>query len=155
MREFMSMPLQIEGFGRVHIPPCASVVPTIPPEKSHARYGRYYHPDSFEFQSPEQVRWVHGENSKVSLADPTPKAYREVGRFTPPDQPDCGRSKAWAYPVVANGRLFVRDLRVMWRYGVKNSRAKYLFDLLGFGALFDVNASRSFSRRHRATTGIP
>ena len=41
----------------------------------------------------------------------TPEAYREKGRFTPPGQPDHGPSKAWAYPVVANGRLYIRDAK--------------------------------------------
>ena len=41
------------------------------------------------------------------------------GRFSPPGQPDRGPSKAWAYPVVANGRLFIRDLDALWCYEVK------------------------------------
>jgi outer membrane protein assembly factor BamB len=67
--------------------------------------------------------YVHGEKGEMALVDPTPKAYREVGRFTPPGQPDRGKSKAWAYPVVANGRLYVRDLGVMWCYDVKDATA--------------------------------
>ena len=47
------------------------------------------------------------------------RAYREKGSFTLPDQPNRGRSKAWAYPVVANGRLYVRDLDTLWCYDVK------------------------------------
>ena len=27
--------------------------------------------------------------------------------------------KSWAYPVVANGKLYVRDLNVLWCYEVK------------------------------------
>jgi outer membrane protein assembly factor BamB len=27
--------------------------------------------------------------------------------------------KAWAYPVVANGRLYIRDLGTLWCYDVK------------------------------------
>ena len=38
---------------------------------------------------------------------------------TPPNPPDRGKSKAWAYPVVANGRLYIRDAEVLWCYDVK------------------------------------
>ena len=63
--------------------------------------------------------YVRGEKGDVALVEATPEAYREKGRFTPPDQPNRGRSQAWSYPVVANGRLFLRDLGVMWCYDLK------------------------------------
>jgi outer membrane protein assembly factor BamB len=62
--------------------------------------------------------YVHGEKGDVALVEATPDSYREKGRFTPPDQPERGRSQAWAYPVVANGRLYVRDLGTLWCYDV-------------------------------------
>ena len=63
--------------------------------------------------------YVHGENGDVALVEASPDSYREKGRFTPPDQPDRGRSKAWAYPVVANGRLYIRDMGSLWCYDVR------------------------------------
>jgi outer membrane protein assembly factor BamB len=63
--------------------------------------------------------YVHGENGDVALVEPSPEGYREKGRFTPPDQPERGNIKAWAYPVVANGRLYIRDLNKLWCYDVK------------------------------------
>jgi hypothetical protein len=30
--------------------------------------------------------------------------------------------KAWAYPVVANGRLYIRDLGTLWCYDIKLPR---------------------------------
>jgi outer membrane protein assembly factor BamB len=63
--------------------------------------------------------YVHGEGGDVALVEATPEAYREKGRFTPPGQPDRGRSKAWAYPVVANGKLYIHDFGVLWCYDVK------------------------------------
>ena len=62
--------------------------------------------------------YLHGENGELALVDATPDAYREHGRFTPPNQPDRGSSKAWAYPVVAGGRLYVQDWGTLWCYGV-------------------------------------
>lgn len=67
--------------------------------------------------------YVYGENNgQVALVEATPEAYREKGRFTPPGQPERGKAKAWAYPVVANGRLYLRDLAVVWCYDVKDAR---------------------------------
>jgi len=66
--------------------------------------------------------YLHGENGEVALVEATPEAYREKGRFSPPDPPDRGASKAWAYPVVANGRLYIRDIGTLWCYDVKAVR---------------------------------
>ena len=63
--------------------------------------------------------YLHGENGDVALVEATPSGYQEKGRFTPPGQPDRGQAKAWAYPVVANGKLFIRDANVIWCYDVK------------------------------------
>jgi outer membrane protein assembly factor BamB len=66
--------------------------------------------------------YVYGEDGDVALVEATPEAYREKGRFTPPGHPAHprgARERSWAYPVVANGRLYVRDLDVMWAYDVK------------------------------------
>jgi outer membrane protein assembly factor BamB len=63
--------------------------------------------------------YLHGENGEVALVEATPDGYHEKGRFTPPDPPDRGSAKAWAYPVVCNGRLYVRDIGTLWCYDVK------------------------------------
>ena len=63
--------------------------------------------------------YLHGENGEVALLEATPEAYREKGRFKPVDQPDRGSSKAWAYPIIADGRLYIRDLGTLWCYDVK------------------------------------
>jgi outer membrane protein assembly factor BamB len=65
--------------------------------------------------------YVHGENGEVALVEATPEAYREKGRFTPPSQPKRVRQRemAWAYPVVANGRLYIRDLGTLWCYDIR------------------------------------
>jgi outer membrane protein assembly factor BamB len=65
--------------------------------------------------------YVHGENGDVALVEATPKAYVEKGRFTPPNPPERGQNKAWAYPVVANGKLYIRELDSLWCYDLKGS----------------------------------
>jgi outer membrane protein assembly factor BamB len=65
--------------------------------------------------------YVHGENGDMALVEATPEGYREKGRFTPPNQPKHTRGaweKAWAYPVVANGRLYIRDDETLWCYDI-------------------------------------
>lgn len=66
--------------------------------------------------------YLHGEDGSVALVAPSPDSYQEHGRFTPPDGPDRGKLKAWAYPIVANGRLYLRDLEMLWCYDVKASK---------------------------------
>ena len=62
--------------------------------------------------------FLHGENGEVALVEATPQEYRELGRFTPPGSPQPGKGKAWSYPALANGRLYIRDLGMMWCYDV-------------------------------------
>ena len=65
--------------------------------------------------------YVHYESGDVSLVEATPEAFLERGRFAPPNQPAHprgNREMAWAYPVVANGRLYIRDLGSLWCYDV-------------------------------------
>jgi outer membrane protein assembly factor BamB len=64
--------------------------------------------------------YAHAENGDVALIEPSSEAYREKGRFTPPNRPSGGgQSKPWAYPVVANGKLYIRELNSLWCYDVK------------------------------------
>ncbi len=56
------------------------------------------------------------ENGTVLLIEPNPKKYIEHGRF---DQPDRSEQPAWPHPVIANGKLYLRDQDVMFCYDVK------------------------------------
>lgn len=65
--------------------------------------------------------YLHGENDQVILADVNPSEYKESGRFSLPAQPKrtVRGEVAWAYPALANGRFYVRDVGVVWCYDVK------------------------------------
>lgn len=63
--------------------------------------------------------YVRGENGDVALVEATPTAYRELGRFTPPSPPERGQAKAWPYPAVAAGRLYIRDAGSLWVYDIR------------------------------------
>jgi outer membrane protein assembly factor BamB len=52
----------------------------------------------------------------VRLVEANPKEYVEKGKFA---QPDRSASAAWAYPVIANGKLYIRDQDVMLCYDIK------------------------------------
>jgi outer membrane protein assembly factor BamB len=56
------------------------------------------------------------EKGPMLLIEPNPKEYVEHGRF---DQPDRSKLPAWAHPVVANGKLYLRDQDVLLCYNVK------------------------------------
>ena len=56
------------------------------------------------------------ENGAMLLIEPNPKQYVERGRF---DQPDRSDKPAWTHPVIANGRLYVRDQDVLLVYDIK------------------------------------
>ena len=56
------------------------------------------------------------EDGPMMLIEPSPKEYIERGRF---DQPDRSRSKAWAHPVIANGKLYLIDQDKLFCYDVK------------------------------------
>jgi len=65
--------------------------------------------------------YLHGETGEMALVEPAPDGYHEKGRFTPPDQPKRSdpMEKAWVYPVVANGSLYLRDHNLLWCYDLK------------------------------------
>ncbi|MEK6283728.1 MAG: PQQ-binding-like beta-propeller repeat protein [Acidobacteriota bacterium] len=71
--------------------------------------------------------YLHGINGEIALVEANPEGYRQKGRFTPPAQPKKKKvgpfpEGAFTYPVIANGRLYIRDLGTLWVYDIKASR---------------------------------
>lgn len=62
--------------------------------------------------------YCRSERGPVALVEANPKEYVEKGRF---EQPDRSRDPSWPYPVVANGKLLLRDQGVLLCYDVKGS----------------------------------
>jgi len=56
------------------------------------------------------------EAGTMLLIEPNRKEYLERGRF---EQPDRTKQPAWTHPVLANGKLYVRDQDVLFCYDVK------------------------------------
>lgn len=64
---------------------------------------------------------ARSERGPIALVEATPEAYKEKGRF---DQPDRSRAQSWPYPVVANGKLYIRDQGVLLCYELKAATAQ-------------------------------
>jgi outer membrane protein assembly factor BamB len=59
--------------------------------------------------------YLLSENNVVGLAEATPQAYRETGRFEIADQ----GLQSWSHPVVSGGRLYIRNQSVLGVYDVR------------------------------------
>jgi len=63
--------------------------------------------------------YVRGEKGGLALVEANPSKYVENGKF---EQPDRSGEPAWSHPVVANGRLYLRDWDVLLCYDVKGKQ---------------------------------
>ena len=61
------------------------------------------------------VRSEKGDGT-IALVEATPSGYKELGRF---DQPDRSDKNSWAYPVVVDGKLYIRDQNILLCYDLK------------------------------------
>jgi outer membrane protein assembly factor BamB len=56
------------------------------------------------------------DKGTVVLIEASPAGYKEHGRF---EQPDRSDKKAWPYPVIAHGKLYLRDMDTLLCYDIK------------------------------------
>jgi hypothetical protein len=63
-----------------------------------------------------QNRPRRAEKGAMPQFEPNAKEYVERGRF---EQPDRSESPAWSHPVIANGKLYLRDQDALFSYDVK------------------------------------
>ncbi len=59
--------------------------------------------------------YLFSERGVAALVEATPSGYREHGRFTL----ETGSLPTWTHPVVANGRLLLRDQDTVYAYDVR------------------------------------
>jgi outer membrane protein assembly factor BamB len=62
--------------------------------------------------------YLRSEQGTMVLIEPSRDKLVERGRF---DQPDRTSLPAWAHPVIANGKLYVRDQDLLLCYDVKSN----------------------------------
>jgi len=61
--------------------------------------------------------YVRGERGgPLALVEATPEGYKEKGRFT---QTDLSGAPTWPHPVIANGKLYIRDMNTLICYDIK------------------------------------
>jgi outer membrane protein assembly factor BamB len=75
--------------------------------------------------SADGLLFAHMSDGDVALVEATPEGFRAKGRFKPPAQPEKKQNGpypegAFAYPVIANGRLYIRDLGTMWAFDIRS-----------------------------------
>jgi outer membrane protein assembly factor BamB len=76
--------------------------------------------------SADGLLFLHTIAGEVALVEASPEAFREKGRFTPPAPPQHKKDGpypegSFTYPVIANGRLYIRDLGTLWAFDIKAS----------------------------------
>ena len=59
--------------------------------------------------------YLYSENGVVGLADASPTAYVERGRFTL----STGNASTWSHPIITNGLLILRDQDRVYAYDVR------------------------------------
>lgn len=60
--------------------------------------------------------YLRAESGTMILIEPNREKYIERGRF---EQPERTREQAWPHPVIANGKLYIRDQDLLLCYDVK------------------------------------
>ena len=60
--------------------------------------------------------YIYSEDGVVGLADASPDAYRERGRFTLPQQSGM---PTWSHPIISGGLLVIRDQEAVYAYNVR------------------------------------
>ena len=65
--------------------------------------------------------YLRTEEGTMLLIEPSRSEYLERGRF---EQPNRSNKPAWAHPIIANGKLYLRDHDVLLCYDVKAGKSK-------------------------------
>lgn len=60
--------------------------------------------------------YVRSEGGPVALVEATPRGYNEKGRF---NQPQRSGRPSWSHPVIADGKLFLRDMDNLLAYDIR------------------------------------
>jgi outer membrane protein assembly factor BamB len=61
------------------------------------------------------------DDGTVVLADASPAGWKEHGRFTIPRKSALRKmdTKIWTHPVIADGRLYLRDQELIFCYQIR------------------------------------
>ena len=77
-------------------------------------------PGRFAFgHDSRDVLCLRNTQGQMALIEASPEGYREMGRFS---QPKRSRFATFAHPVVANGRLYLRDDDLLFCYDIAGKK---------------------------------
>jgi hypothetical protein len=67
------------------------------------------------------------DDGTIALIEASTTGWKEKGRFTIPNQsklerPSLSPSNVWTHPVIANGRLYLRDQECLFCYDIKAAK---------------------------------
>jgi outer membrane protein assembly factor BamB len=75
-----------------------------------------HHPGKGSIAYADGKLYYRNEGGPVFLVDANPQKYVQAGRF---DQPERSEHNAWPHPILANGRLYLRDQDLLLCYDIK------------------------------------
>ena len=75
--------------------------------------------DSIAYADGRLYCYTEGEGT-IALVEATPEGWNQTGRFTIPEKTELprGAGAIWAHPVIANGRLYLRDQDLLFCFDV-------------------------------------
>jgi outer membrane protein assembly factor BamB len=79
-------------------------------ERDHLSKGAITYADGHLYLRSE------GGKGTVVLIEATPEGFKEKGRF---DQPQRSNVQSWPHPVIANGKLYLRDKDILLCYDLR------------------------------------
>ena len=62
--------------------------------------------------------YYRNEGGTIFLIEANPKEYVQTGKFK---QPERSKMNAWPHPVIANGKMYIRDQDLLLCYDVKQN----------------------------------
>jgi outer membrane protein assembly factor BamB len=62
------------------------------------------------------------QNGMMVLIEASPEALKVVSSFKLPVPDEQSHPQSWAHPVIANGKLYIRDQKVMYSYDIKDDK---------------------------------
>jgi hypothetical protein len=71
--------------------------------------------------SADGLLFCLSEKGDVALLEASPKKYTQKGRFRLPEESKLRkiRGGVWTYPVLSDGKLYLRDQELLFCYEVK------------------------------------
>jgi len=76
---------------------------------------------SAAYSYADGMLYIRYQNRLMTLVKPSPEGHKIVSQFMLPEPNVSGQygSQSWAHPVIANGKMYLRDQNLLYCYNVK------------------------------------